>query len=445
MQKVLEVVMLDIIQLLYRILFRPIAWILGLILMPFSEKLWQLYKKWKTFPAELRAASTKHELIHCNMRIWIHAASIGEFESVCWIVEDILKHAQKSVLVTYSSPSLGNHLDHKKHLVNHPRFAKVFFPLDNYKRLRQIRRTYTPTHFILLQYDTWPNLMTCVTESIPARIMLNFAPPPEKGIINHLKLSYLHKVLNKFTYIHQCEEAPERPLLSPELSLTHFSPHTRWVTVNSASSTDTLPSSTDPFLRLIGGNVYLSDSHFLSALFNYIAPLHYQLVWTPHETHSKNIKAIEKQLQKLCLRYSIPYRTADKASTVTSDHHPGVVLITGFGFLQELYKFAHLAYVGGGYNRKGIHNVIEPLSWGCPIVSGPFIDRQPVARWAVKMGFLKTGNENPESFHPILAEYFAMGPKHELLRNRITQMQLQMRKRARDIPNHLPIYKDPQS
>jgi 3-deoxy-D-manno-octulosonic-acid transferase len=41
------------------------------------------------------------------------------------------------------------------------------------------------------------------------------------------------------------------------------------------------------------------------------------------------------------------------------------------GLLSTLYKYASIAYVGGGYTKDGIHNILEAAVYGKPVVFGP--------------------------------------------------------------------------
>jgi 3-deoxy-D-manno-octulosonic-acid transferase len=48
-----------------------------------------------------------------------------------------------------------------------------------------------------------------------------------------------------------------------------------------------------------------------------------------------------------------------------------VLIIDSIGLLSRLYRYAHITYVGGGFNRGGIHNILEPAVYGKPVLFGP--------------------------------------------------------------------------
>ena len=58
--------------------------------------------------------------------------------------------------------------------------------------------------------------------------------------------------------------------------------------------------------------------------------------------------------------------------------HPRVLVLDALGLLSRVYRFAYLAYVGGGFGA-GIHNLLEPVVYGLPVAFGPKHQRFPEA------------------------------------------------------------------
>jgi len=52
-----------------------------------------------------------------------------------------------------------------------------------------------------------------------------------------------------------------------------------------------------------------------------------------------------------------------------------VLIIDNIGMLSRLYKYATIAYVGGGFGDDGVHNVLEAAVYGKPVVFGPVFDK----------------------------------------------------------------------
>jgi 3-deoxy-D-manno-octulosonic-acid transferase len=68
------------------------------------------------------------------------------------------------------------------------------------------------------------------------------------------------------------------------------------------------------------------------------------------------------------------FRNSIRLSKITFDtdlSSKKVLLIDGFGMLSSLYRFGNFAYVGGGFNKAGIHNILEAAVYGIPVIWGP--------------------------------------------------------------------------
>ena len=76
----------------------------------------------------------------------------------------------------------------------------------------------------------------------------------------------------------------------------------------------------------------------------------------------EHLKQIEQKIERHCVRYS----QATSKSAAEAD----CLIIDCYGLLSSIYRYATLAYVGGGFG-VGIHNVPEAAVYGCPVVIGP--------------------------------------------------------------------------
>jgi 3-deoxy-D-manno-octulosonic-acid transferase len=62
-----------------------------------------------------------------------------------------------------------------------------------------------------------------------------------------------------------------------------------------------------------------------------------------------------------------------------------VIIIDSIGLLSAAYAYAQVAYVGGGFGT-GIHNILEPATYGIPILIGPKYQKFKEAVDLVKLG-----------------------------------------------------------
>ena len=74
------------------------------------------------------------------------------------------------------------------------------------------------------------------------------------------------------------------------------------------------------------------------------------------------VLVLESVLELPCIRYS--------QGEIGKAPHARVLIIDNIGMLSSLYRYGRLAYIGGGFG-VGIHNTLEPIAFGLPVIFGP--------------------------------------------------------------------------
>jgi len=100
-------------------------------------------------------------------------------------------------------------------------------------------------------------------------------------------------------------------------------------------------------------------------------------VFAPHEVDPAHIIQLEKLLKVPVIRYS-EAGNADLSAYV-------VLIIDSIGLLSSVYKYADISVIGGGFG-KGIHNILEPATWGIPVIFGPNYNKFNEANELLKTG-----------------------------------------------------------
>jgi 3-deoxy-D-manno-octulosonic-acid transferase len=90
---------------------------------------------------------------------------------------------------------------------------------------------------------------------------------------------------------------------------------------------------------------------------------HYRLVIAPHEISVKNTERLLRLFGKEAATYS--------SFTETGVSDARVLVVDNMGMLSRLYRYARLTYIGGGFNKSGIHNTLEAAAWRKPVLFGP--------------------------------------------------------------------------
>jgi 3-deoxy-D-manno-octulosonic-acid transferase len=102
----------------------------------------------------------------------------------------------------------------------------------------------------------------------------------------------------------------------------------------------------------------------------------------PHNIVDSEIRNLEKMTKSLSVRYSRIDRDLDPSKKI--------LIIDSVGSLKHLYKFADIAYVGGGMGNLGLHNILEAAVFGIPIIIGKNFKGFSEAEQLVKLGGVKS-------------------------------------------------------
>ena len=119
------------------------------------------------------------------------------------------------------------------------------------------------------------------------------------------------------------------------------------------------------------------------------------LVLAPHEPSESRLHGITRRLGDRRTWTTFAEIEFGRSSFDRLEAPPdqiGTVLVERVGALAALYGLAAdadgpgLAFVGGGFGRRGLHSVIEPAAAGCPVIFGPRHERAPAARKLIELG-----------------------------------------------------------
>lgn len=289
--------------------------------------------------------------------IWFHCASLGEFEQGRPLLEKLReRHPGTSILLTFFSPS-GYEV--RK---NYPHADFVtYLPLDTPKNARLFLKITKPSMAIFVKYEIWHNFFFEISkQKIPLYMV---AAIFRKNQIYFKKYGgWFLKSLTYPNHIFTQDESSANLLLNYGIAEVTVAGDTRFDRVIEISN-NTLSFPELALLRknnlvIVAGSTWAPDEEILLKFIADQPEIH--LVLAPHETDAKHIEKI-LQLCPAAIKWS------EKENIIEDT---GVVVIDSIGILSSLYKYADLAYVGGGFGT-GIHNTLEPAVFGIPVVFGP--------------------------------------------------------------------------
>lgn len=296
-----------------------------------------------------------------NQVIWIHCASLGEFEQGRPIIEMLRKtYPDHSILLTFFSPS-GYEIRKDYEFADYI----YYLPLDTIKNARRFVNYVRPKLVIFIKYEFWFNH---IDELYRHKIPVIFASVIFRESQHFFKPwgTWYAKQLNKVTYLFvQNEKSLE---LLDRIGVHHakVSGDTRFdrviqLTNESVSFPIVENFKGDSFL-LMAGSTWQPDEKII----NYIldnSKAEFKVVIAPHLIDNEHISDIQGRFRNY---NPVLYSEATDFDLKKSR----VLIIDSIGMLSQLYSYADIAYVGGGFG-VGIHNLLEVSTYGIPVIYGP--------------------------------------------------------------------------
>lgn len=307
--------------------------------------------------------------------IWFHCASLGEFEQSRPLIEEIKnQYPAYNILLTFFSPS---GFEVRK---NYDKATYVFYlPLDTHFNARKFIRVVNPKLVLFAKYEFWHYYITELNQKkIP---VISFSAIFRKDQIFFKPYGSLYRdLLGKFNKIFVQNEESINLLKEINITNTELAGDTRFDRVKALQETKkTFPlieKFKDSKKLLVVGSSWEKDIDVLLPIIN-DSQRELKIIIAPHEIDEKKISSMEKRIKRRLLRFS-----EMKEETITSYE---VLIINNVGILSSLYQYADFAYVGGAF-EKGLHNTLEPATFGIPIFFGPHYQKFQEAKDLIQIG-----------------------------------------------------------
>ncbi len=300
--------------------------------------------------------------------IWVHCASLGEFEQGRPVIERIkTDYPGHRILLTFFSPS-GYEIQK-----NYSGADWVFYlPFDGPRNARRFLGIVKPVLVIFVKYEFWYYYLKLVHSAKIPLILIS-------GIFRKDSIFFkwwggLHrKMLTFFDHLFLQNEDSKKGLeqinISSNCSVTG---DTRFDRVAGIAEKSEPISLIEQFLgkskAIIAGSTWSGDERILQKAFEGINDPSLKLIIAPHEIHEKHLVELEK-LFPSSVRFS-ELQTPDSRLPTPDSRLSSVLIIDNIGMLSRLYKYAYITYVGGGFNN-GIHNILEAAVYNKIVLFGP--------------------------------------------------------------------------
>lgn len=293
--------------------------------------------------------------------IWFHAASLGEYEQGLPVIERIKeKFPNHKIVVTFFSPS--GYEVRKNNLVAD---VTVYLPLDTKKNAQHFLSLIHPEMVFFIKYEYWPNYLNELRKLGTPTYLIS-------GIFRKNQLffkwygGFYRKALDTFTYFFVQNESSKKLLLELGKTNVAVSGDTRFDRVASImekdNSLDFIEAFKNDTLTIVTGSSWPKDENLLVDYINQTSEK-IKFIIAPHNIKEEQIQELKNSIFKKVVLFS------EKSTKNLADFD--VFIIDTIGILTKIYSYADIAYVGGGFGNPGVHNILEPATFGVPIVIGP--------------------------------------------------------------------------
>ena len=342
--------------ILYRLflLFYPI---LAKLIRPFNEKAKHWIDGQQKVWDEISVLSSQIK----GPIIWVHCASYGEFEQGSPIISALKKtYPTHQIWVTFFSPS--GYLHHKPH----PAVDFVsYLPFDSPSAATQWMEMVQPKCIVFIKYEFWYYyLKLAAVNKIPTFLASAVFRPDQ--IFFKFYGGFYRSMLQLFTGI-LVQDIHSKNLIAPLLKDTHLqiTGDTRFDRVLDIAATK---KSFDWVSKLAEGKIIVTGSTWEDdhQVVGSVSAQLDQCNWiiVPHHVDAASIKACQSHFKNaICL--------SEWLTQSNFIEKPVVLIIDQIGLLSQLYQYADIAYIGGGFTKDGIHNVLEAAVFGKPVIWGP--------------------------------------------------------------------------
>ncbi|MCR5050860.1 MAG: 3-deoxy-D-manno-octulosonic acid transferase [Paludibacteraceae bacterium] len=369
-------------------------------------------------------ARLKTEFVNYKAPIWIHAASVGEFEQARPLIERLRREQpNRKIVLTFFSPS-GYEMRKNYNQVD----TVLYLPFATRRNARLFLDALQPKMAIFVKYEFWPAYLRELKKRKIRTYSISAIFRP--GQLFFLPWGKMHlRLLKCFTHIFVQDESSYNLLQKHGIKDCSVAGDTRFDRMQEVMANRKQVPVVEEFIKgaervIVAGSTWPKDEEMLVRYIIERGDLQLngttKLVLVPHEINDEHLHLIFQMLQGRMVRYSVVSEqlttNAGNVSTASVEnilHLAHVLVIDTMGLLSSLYPYGQVAYVGGGFG-VGIHNTVEAAVYGMPVLFGPNYSHFREAKGLIAAGAARSVKKYKElkaALDDALVRYEEMGAK----------------------------------
>lgn len=364
-------------------------------------------KKWIRGRKNWKAALIK-EIGEDGHWIWFHCASLGEFEQGRNLIEAVKKdYPYLKILLTFFSPS-GYEIRKNYRYAD----AVCYLPLDTKHNVQAFLEIVRPKLVVFIKYELWLNYIQEISNRNIPLLLVSARFQADSSFLKSIFAPLYRKAFLQMAAIFTQDEPTARLLEDfthhPNIYITS---DTRYDRVFSNKQEFSPINEVETFKRnrlcIVCGSTWPKGEKVLFESWEILKEkFDICLILAPHEINQSRIQQWVSKYPDISIQFS-------KIDQLTAKH--SILWIDNIGMLSKLYHYADIAYVGGAW-RTGLHNILEAVVFGCPVIIGPDYKKFPEAGDLITAGggfSIKTTEEMNDLLLQLLT--------HETLRKNIRE------------------------
>lgn len=340
------------------------------MLSPFNEKA----KRWLSGRKNVFSKLEAHLSPKKNKTTWFHCASLGEFEQARPLIEEIRgQYPGNTILLSFFSPS-GYEIRKDYNGADY-----VFYlPHDSAANAKRLLDIIKPSLVIWVKYEYWHFYLQQIRQRRIPLLLVSGIFRPDQPFFKSWG-GFHRNMLSCFSWLFVQNQESKKLLggigFSGNVTVSGDTRFDRVIEI--AEQAAEIPSIAQ-FINgapvIVAGSTWDEDEKELDHFANTHPGI--KFIIAPHEIDEEHLKVIEKLFHH-SIRYSKLLTTAESPITNSSllITNYNVLIIDNIGMLSQLYQYATIAYVGGGFGDDGVHNVLEAAVYNKPVVFGPVYEK----------------------------------------------------------------------
>jgi 3-deoxy-D-manno-octulosonic-acid transferase len=295
--------------------------------------------------------------------IWMHCSSVGEFEQGKPIIERIRAQGTRyKIILTFFSPS-GYEANK-----NYKGADFIFYlPMDSKKNAKKFLDIVQPSLVLWIKYEYWFYYLNEIRTRNINCLLISAVFRKDHSFFKWYG-SLQRKMLSCFTHLFVQNDESRELLKTIGIENCTVNGDTRFDRViEIAERFEEIPfiqKSIEGRRCIIAGSTWKEDEEILKSVWDKIKDRSLKLIIAPHEIHENRLKEVSAIFSEAIYFPGLAPGKWEKTSAE-------VIVINSIGLLSRLYNYADITYVGGGFTKDGVHNVLEAAVYGKPVIFGP--------------------------------------------------------------------------